>query len=96
MSLGRDGDPGGDGWDRDYDQTNVMVVTGRRSLLEFVQSPPYPHLLRGCLETGALAFLAAMVLVRRSVFAIGALLATCIGAVLVAGAMSQLHVPSGH
>lgn len=93
FSLGRDGEPGGEGVDADIHHDRPLEPP---SLRRFTFELPTSPLRWTCVLTG----LGAAVIVFRSRGGWGELLAragaTTIGALAVAFILSVLHIPSGH
>lgn len=112
QSLGRDGKPGGTGFDRDRSYfttidldsdgpiwSNPPMPTFRQFLFEL----PTAGMIRGCALSGIIAFLAAMFIIRptklsaKHSLGIGLqIVFTALAAVVFAWFIMQLHTPTGH
>lgn len=109
-SLGRDGKPGGTGFDFDYDQSNWDTVNREYSMYD--SNPPKPTLkqflfelpskgmLWSCILSGLLAFIMAFLLIRpaESSFKIPffEIFITLVASLFFAMMIVQLHIPTGH
>ncbi|MFT3883149.1 MAG: type II secretion system protein GspG [Gemmatales bacterium] len=94
-SLGKDGQPGGEGLDADLQARNRPEPP---TLRQFTLDLPTGGVLAACILSGVCAGLFCLMqkrdLSRRSFYL--RLGATAIGAILLAVVISVLHIPSGH
>ena len=102
-SLGRDGNPGGVGLDCDLTLIDPKPMAAIPTLAQFLFDCPTLGIVLTCIFSGFLTFILCWFLAkprqwtRQSVVALSAkLLATLIGAILMALLLAVLHIPSGH
>lgn len=102
-SYGRDGKPGGTGPDCDLTNKNRHPRESLLTFLQFVCDRSLRGMVGTCVVCGVLAFFLSLLtvkpldLTRRGRFVLARkLVATVIGAVIVAVIISALHIPSGH
>jgi hypothetical protein len=104
ISMGRDGKPGGEGLDCDLSNKDWRPAHSVLTFGQFLwEMPKVRGMILSCLLCGVLAFVLAFATVKASHFTrlgLAALtkriVATLIGAVVVAWFISALHIPSGH
>jgi hypothetical protein len=103
-SLGRDGKPGGQGLDFDLTNKDRYPKQARPTFRQFLLEMPSLHrMIFDCFFCGALAFVLCLVTVKApelswsGLLVLGMkLLATTVGALIVASVITALHIPSGH
>ena len=102
-SYGRDGKPGGIGLDCDLTNKNRHPRESSLTFFQFVSDMGLRGMVGTCIICGVLTFLLSLLtikpsdLTRQGRFVLGRkLVATVIGAVIVAVIISALHIPSGH
>jgi general secretion pathway protein G len=103
ISYGRDGKPGGVGVDCDLTTKNPKPKEAIPTLGQFWENERLHGMILTALACGALAALLSFVTVRvpnftpRGLMVAGlSLSATFVGAVIVAGIITILHIPTGH
>ncbi len=102
-SYGRDGKPGGEGLDYDLTTENWSSEAGEPTFSQFLSEKPTEGMVHGCLAGGGLALVLTLLLVKvprlskAGLILLGVkLVATAIGALIIAVFISSLHIPSGH
>jgi hypothetical protein len=103
ISYGRDGKPGGKGLDCDLTSKDWEPQEATPTFSQFLHDMPTGGMIQSCLFCGGIAGLLAAWVIKLPdlsrtgvVTLIMKLAATTVGAVLVAGIISILHIPSGH
>lgn len=102
-SLGRDGKPGGIGLDSDLSTTDLPIKEASPTFGQFIRLPLARGALVTCLACGVLTFVVSLTVVKpselrgRGLAALAVkLIATCIGAILVASFLAMFHIPNHH
>lgn len=103
VSYGRDGKPGGTGWDMDLTSDNPRPMGSGLTLRQFLTMPETQEMVQTALGCGLLAAVLCFMTVRPAMFAGWNILRLAIGLLItlgastvVAGIITALHVPSGH
>jgi hypothetical protein len=97
-SFGRDGSAGGEGLDADVYPSSAGRRLPSPTLRQFTFSMPTEGIRTTCILAGVCVALACIAPSRRR-RGVGYLVrvgATAVGALLIAGFLSALHIPSGH
>ncbi len=102
-SYGRDGKPGGTGWDTDLTSDNPHPPNDGLTIRQFLTYPETQDLVQWACISGVLASLLCwftvrpQALTRRTVFSlVGQVLVTLAAAAVTALVITALHIPSGH